>query len=100
IHSGDDTWAPGGLAFVNSDNTNTFGDTFIMACLRGSKLIVIQTVDDSASVKEILFDGTYKRLRNIIAAPDNSILFCSSNMDGRESSPLANDDKIYRMRFK
>lgn len=100
IHSGDDTWAPGGLAFVKSTTGNPFGNTFMIACLRGNKLIVMQTDGDSASIQEILFDGTYKRLRNVIAASDNSILFCSSNMDGRESSPLPQDDHIYRMNFK
>ncbi len=100
LHSGDATWAPGGLAFVKASNEEGLETTFIAACLRGSKLIAFNTSGDTASITEILFDGTYKRLRNIIAAPDGSFLFCSSNMDGREASPLANDDKIYRLQFK
>ncbi|MFN3940174.1 MAG: PQQ-dependent sugar dehydrogenase, partial [Chitinophagales bacterium] len=71
----------------------------VIACLRGRKLIAFQTDGDTMAKKEILFDGTYKRLRNIVQAPDGSILFCSSNMDGRESTPLKQDDKIYRINF-
>lgn len=100
MHSGDDTWAPGGLVYMQSKTHSALNNTFIFACLRGRKLIVTDVAKNIATQKEILFDGTYKRLRNIIQAPDGSLIFCSSNMDGRESSPLLNDDKIYLLQLK
>lgn len=98
-HSGDDTWAPGGISFIQNMKAGELHHSILMACLRGRKLIAFQTDGNTIAKTQILFDGTYKRLRNIVQAPDGSILFCSSNMDGRESSPLKNDDKIYRIKF-
>jgi glucose/arabinose dehydrogenase len=92
-HSGEDTWAPGGIAHV--------GDYLVaVACLRGERLILFdfdQYLHARNYVKEpsstILYSGTLGRLRNVIAGPDGSVIFCTSNRDGR-GDVREGDDKI------
>lgn len=91
-HSGEDTWAPGGLVWVNENGPETLRGKLVFACLRGRKLLVFDT---DGHEQQVLFDGTFKRLRNIIQIPDGSLVFCSSNKDGREALPLQEDDHIY-----
>lgn len=99
-HSGDDTWAPGGIIYM--DNFNEEDDNIgniIFACLRGERLVQFN-VDKNHSLinknESQLFPEIYGRLRNIILAPDGSIIFCTSNEDGR-GKPEKNDDRIMIM---
>ncbi len=101
-HSGEVTWAPGGIEWVLKNNT------IVMACLRGEKLIRFNLQSSAsndrifytnATIQEEMFQNEYKRLRNIVQSPvDGSLVFCSSNKDGREMMPLKNDDKIYQLK--
>lgn len=93
-HSGTDTWAPGGCAILGPEWGELQG-WLIMACLRGQHLRLF----DLKGGREELewYADELGRLRNIIAAPDGSIFFGSSNRDGRGNAQ-SGDDKIYRIR--
>ncbi|MBC8046011.1 MAG: PQQ-dependent sugar dehydrogenase [Fimbriimonadaceae bacterium] len=120
-HSGKDTWAPGGIVYVDDFNEKEKNiGSLVTACLRDEKLLQIyisigdatiskqstETLSDKQPLVTIidkheieLLEGDYGRLRNIITASDGSLIFCSSNKDGR-GSPDKSDDKIYRMKMK
>ena len=91
--SGDDTWAPGGIAFVKNKNG---GGGIYMACLRGEKILVLNSSDGYKSIHEKLFEEEFGRLRNILLLPNGDLLFGTSNRDGR-GNPKSGDDKIYRV---
>lgn len=86
-HSGNDTWAPGGIAIQNGK--------LYMACLRGERLIEFNL--EKNNTQNDLFTDSLGRLRNIIITPNGSLLFCSSNRDGRGNADKT-DDKIYILR--
>jgi hypothetical protein len=44
-----------------------------------------------------MFVGEYGRLRTVVAAPDGTLWFATSNRDGR-GSPRDGDDRILRFR--
>jgi glucose/arabinose dehydrogenase len=98
-HSGKDTWAPGGGLFIKGEIWKEWEGSYILAGLRGRRLLRFTFDSDMKSVlsQEEVFKGKYKRLRNIIQAPDGSLIFCSSNHDGRNPMPVKGDDKIYRL---
>ena len=99
-HSGEDTWAPGGIIYVDDFNEqNTEVGSIIFACLRGERLVQFDVDKNHVLINknEIqLFPQIYGRLRNIINAPDGSIVFSTSNEDGR-GNPEKNDDRIMIM---
>jgi len=90
--SGDDTWAPGGLAFVDTSGPLLLHNKMVMACLRGRKLIIWNHKDGTQET--VLLDGDFKRLRNLILLPNGSLLIATSNKDGREPLPNRNDDRL------
>lgn len=95
IQSGNDTWAPAGIAFVTGDPRM---GQLLVSTLRGSVLLAI-TFDESGTQVvnvERLLQGRYGRLREAYQAKDGSVYLTTSNMDGRG---LLNpgDDKILRL---
>jgi glucose/arabinose dehydrogenase len=94
-HSGNDTWAPGGLVFVNDKGPAALQGKLVMACLRGRKLLVFQP--GVPLPEQVLYDGTYKRLRNIIQLANGELLMATSNRDGRETFPDKTDDRMIRI---
>lgn len=85
-HSGNDTWAPGGIVIHN--------DKLYMACLRGERLIEFDLQKNYT--QNHIFRNVLGRLRNIIVSPQGSLIFCSSNRDGRGNADKT-DDKIYEL---
>ncbi|WMJ86019.1 PQQ-dependent sugar dehydrogenase [Anaerocolumna sp. MB42-C2] len=95
IQSGNDTWAPSGIAFVSAGPRK--GQLFV-STLRGSVLLAV-TLDESGTQAvqvERLLQGRYGRLREAYQAKDGSMYLTTSNTDGRGLvSP--GDDKILRL---
>jgi len=87
LHSGDDTWAPAGAAFV--DGSIFFGG------LRGQALFQAKLQDNSA-VLSVHFKEQFGRIRDVIVGPDGFLYISTSNQDGREK-PASGDDKIIRI---
>ncbi len=95
IHSGEDTWAPSGIAFVNQ---GPWQGKLLVAALSGEELLTISLNEDGTKVNRIesWLKGEFGRLREVIQAEDGSIYLTTSNMDGR-GDPHAADDKIIRL---
>lgn len=94
--SGDDTWAPSGITFITGGQWDAWQNNFIYCALKGQRLIRF-TVNASGKGTMITdtLQSVYGRLRNIIEAPDGSLIFSSSNTS--ETQTMPDDDKIYRM---
>lgn len=85
--SGDtDTWAPAGLAYYDG--------ALYFAGLRGQSLYRAQLDGENVSLSRH-FSGTYGRLR-AVTAHEKRLYMSTSNRDGR-GSPVADDDKIFRI---
>lgn len=97
--SGEDTWAPSGIAYITGSQWGSWQNTFMVGALKGERLIRFGVNADGTAngITNDTLQGEYKRLRNVVQAPDGSIYFCSSN---KGNAPLANDDKIYRMQVE
>jgi glucose/arabinose dehydrogenase len=82
--------SPSGLAY--------YGGSLWVACLRGERLYQISVGGDGAlGEPTALFAGQYGRLRTVVAAPDGTLWFSTSNRDGR-GDPRAGDDRILQLR--
>ena len=82
--------SPSGLAY--------FGGSLWVACLRGQRLYRIPVgADGSLGGPAPLFVGQYGRLRTVVAAPDGTLWFTTSNRDGRGSA-RDGDDRILQFR--
>lgn len=86
-HSGSDTWAPGGAAFID-------GSVYFTG-LRGKSLYQAVLSGNSASIKTH-FKDEFGRIRDVIVGPDNMLYITTSNKDGR-GNPSAGDDKIIKV---
>jgi len=95
IHSGEETWAPSGIAFVNQ---GAWQGKLLVACLRGQQLLSITFNENGTVVNKIesWLRNEYGRLREVILGKDGSIYLTTSNMDGR-GNPNIGDDKIIRL---
>lgn len=84
FQSGNDTWAPSGMAFLN-------GKLYV-ATLRGNG---IREFDLEKGTHKIVVAGL-GRIRDVFVE-DNTLYFVSNNTDGR-GEPDATDDKLYRIK--
>jgi glucose/arabinose dehydrogenase len=76
-----------------------FGGSLWVACLRGQRLYQIPVgADGSLGGSVPLFIGQYGRLRTVVAAPDGTLWFTTSNRDGRGSARGGDDDRILQFR--
>ncbi|KKR87045.1 MAG: Quinoprotein glucose dehydrogenase [Candidatus Curtissbacteria bacterium GW2011_GWA1_41_11] len=87
IHSGDQTWAPAGAAFLNG--------SIFFAGLRGQALFEAKIENGKTNLVEHL-KGQLGRLREVVVGPDNMLYITTSNRDGR-GVPTSDDDKIIRL---
>jgi len=91
IHSGENTWAPSGAAYLN-------GSVFF-AGLRGESLYEASIDPDAETVSVSLqshFTGEFGRLRDVVSGPDANLYLLTSNRDGR-GDPVSTDDRIIRI---
>lgn len=95
IHSGEDTWAPSGIAFVNQ---GPWQGKLLVANLRGQQLLAISLNRNGTVVKNVesWLKNEYGRLREVIYRNDGSIYLTTSNRDGRGNPNIA-DDRIIRL---
>jgi len=94
-HSGSDTWAPSGAAFLPAGRQGV-GNSLFFSGLRGQALY--EAVIENNQVTEVKehFKGQFGRIREVILGPDGMLYITTSNLDGR-GSPNSGDDKIIRI---
>jgi len=97
--TGFEVWAPSGCIFIKGAEWGSWENDFIFGALKGQRLVRFEISPDGTSAfnRQDTLIGTFQRLRNIIQAPDGSLLFSSSNIGTSTPAPLVGDDKIYRM---
>lgn len=87
IHSGSETWAPSGAAFLN-------GSLFFTG-LRGQSLYEIDV--DKQPIKLLRYlHKKFGRLREVVVGPDKFLYLLTSNLDGR-GFPTGNDDQLIKI---
>lgn len=84
-HSGSDTWAPSGLAYL--------GNSLYFGGLRGSALYEFNINKQKLTEH---FKNEFGRIRDVVVGPDNMLYVTTSNRDGR-GNPASDDDKIIRV---
>jgi aldose sugar dehydrogenase len=87
LHSGNNTWAPSGIALFNN--------SLLFTGLRGASLYQVRIIDGSPHL-ERHFQNTFGRLRAVEIGHDSNIYLITNNRDGR-GNPQDNDDKIIRI---
>lgn len=95
ISSGEETWAPSGITFINQ---GPWQNNLLVATLRGQRLLNL-SLNTSGTVVENLeswLSNDYGRLREAIQGPDGSIYISTSNRDGRDNATSV-DDMIIRL---
>jgi len=98
LHTGDDTWAPSGASFYDSNNIPEWENKYFIATLRGNHLRMLDLDIEQNEVisSESLFQGEFGRLRDASVGSDGNLYILTSNRDGR-GSPESNDDRILRI---
>jgi glucose/arabinose dehydrogenase len=91
-HSGNDTWAPSGVAFVEE---GPWAGSLIAANLRGEQLLKVTLSEDGTQVEQVvpIFEDEWGRIRNVSAGQDGKLYVLTNNRDGR-GSPRDGDDKL------
>lgn len=95
IHSGDVTWAPSGIAFVDQ---GPWKGKLLVTNLRGQQLLSMSLNGNGTTVRNVesWFRDEYGRLREVIMGKDGSIYISTSNRDGRGNPDVA-DDRIIKL---
>ncbi|QJC50291.1 PQQ-dependent sugar dehydrogenase [Paenibacillus albicereus] len=89
-HSGDETWAPSGMAFLTE---GPWKGRLLVSALRGERLLQVSlAADGGVSSVAPLFEEEWGRLRSIVEAPDGTLYVLTSNRS--RGNPAENDDRI------
>lgn len=84
-------WRP---AEASPSGMTIAGESIFIANLRGQSLRQIPLAAPDTS--RVLLDGEFGRLRDVVTAPDGTLLVLTNNTDGR-GSPTPGDDRILRI---
>lgn len=90
IHSGDETWAPSGLLYYNSDDISVWKERFLVATLKGQHVMVLDLDLKNNLVNSVqkIFEGEFGRIRTLAQGPDGYLYLLTSNGE---------NDKILRI---
>ena len=89
IHSGEQTWAPSGMIFFDSDKISSLDGKFLVGALRGQHLMVVDVAEDGSLINaEKIFEGEFGRIRTAQIGPDGVLYLLTANGD---------NDKIVRI---
>lgn len=82
--------SPSGIAY--------FDDNLYVAALAGQRLFQVPvSIDGTTGTPKTLYSGEYGRLRTVVATPQDTLWFTTSNLDGR-GQPAPTDDRILEIR--
>ncbi len=82
--------SPSGIAYLD-------GNLYV-AALAGQRLFQVPVSSDGKTgTPKTLYSGEYGRLRTVVATPEDTVWFTTSNLDGR-GEPVPTDDRIFEIR--
>jgi glucose/arabinose dehydrogenase len=90
-----DVIAPSGATFVHRHGSRWTGN-LLVACLRGEQLRRIVFDGQRVVRDQVLYEGKYGRLRDVVEGPDGALYLLTNNTDGR-GTPRPGDDRIVRL---
>lgn len=92
------TIAPSGLDVYTADLIAAWKGSLLFTTLKGSALVRLGLSEDGLAVRdrEMLFQGQFGRLRDVLVGPRGEVYVATSNRDGR-GNPIADDDRILRI---
>ena len=95
LASGNTTWAPAGIAFINQ---GPWQGRLVVANLFATRILSLSFNEDGTLVEQVepFLVNEYGRLRDVYQAADGSIYLTTSNRDGR-GFPRPEDDKMIRL---
>jgi aldose sugar dehydrogenase len=93
---------PAGATFVTGNRYPQLRDNLLIATLSGERLLrVVLAPGPQVQVSrvDVLIEGTYGSLRDVVVGPDGFIYVGTTNRDGHgsRSSPRPGDDKVIRL---
>lgn len=96
FQSGNITYAPSGITFINE---GPWEGNLLVASLRGERLLRFILNEDGTKVENVesWLQNKYGRLREVVEGKDGTIYITTSNRDGRSRLPAVTDDKILRL---
>lgn len=98
LDTNNETWAPSGSTFYNSDVIPQWTGKYFVATLRGGHIHMLDFDLDNKTILDSkkLFEGNFGRIRDVAVGPDDNLYVLTSNQDGR-GTPHTNDDRILRI---
>jgi aldose sugar dehydrogenase len=93
---------PAGATFVVGDRYPELRDNLLIGTLSGQRLLRV-VLDMGPPIRvsrtDVLIEGTYGSLRDVIVGPDGFIYIGTTNRDGHggRSTPRPGDDKVIRL---
>jgi glucose/arabinose dehydrogenase len=94
--SGSVTFATSGAAFVFGPAWGGWSGSLFVCALKDASLRRFTVTPTVATQQDLLYQGTYGRLRGATQGPDGALYITTSNRDGR-GSPVAADDRVVRI---
>ena len=94
--SGSVTFATSGAAFVTGPQWGNWSGSLFVCALKDTSLRRFTVTPTVATQQDLLFKGTYGRLRAALQGPDGALYLTTSNRDGR-GSPVSADDRVVRI---
>ena len=91
--------APASGMFYQGNRLSEFTNNFFFGAVRGQHLHrVVLAPPDFTTVRshEVLLQGVFGRIREVVAGPDGALYFTTSNRDGR-ANPKPDDDQVLRI---
>ena len=80
IHSSEQTWAPSGMVFYNSDKISSLEGKFLVGALRGQHLMVLDVANDGSLISaEKMLEGDFGRIRTAQISPDGVLYLLTAN---------------------
>ncbi len=92
------TIAPSGVDIYQADLIANWKGSLLFTTLKGAALYRLKLSANRMQVmeQEVLFQGQFGRLRDVLVGPRGEVYLATSNRDGR-GSPAAADDRILRV---
>ncbi|MBW4083490.1 sorbosone dehydrogenase family protein [Paenibacillus sp. S150] len=95
LHSGEETWAPSGIAFITQ---GPWSGELLVANLAGQQLLHVSLgAGNGEAAAEAMFHEEWGRIRNVAEGPDGTLYLMTNNRDGR-GSPGAEDDRLIALK--